>query len=189
MRRERPTLRELLAMLDARGLTEDTLVLFLVDNGWIQHPRSRGYAPRSKRSPYEGGVRTPILARWPGRLRPGVCPTPVSTVDVVPTVLAALNRASPTWRQASPSLALASGQSGFRAYFLGLLVTLPAALLQVWAGALAAIVLVLLMITSVLLTEWDVAESVQVAEAREIALVVYPFSRRLPRSAKAPSRR
>ncbi len=44
---------------------------------------------------------------------------------------------------------------------------------QWWAGALAAIVLVLLMITSVLLTEWDVAESVQVAEAREIALTIY----------------
>lgn len=44
---------------------------------------------------------------------------------------------------------------------------------QWWAGALAAIVLVLLMITSVVLTEWDATETVQVAEAREIALMVY----------------
>lgn len=44
---------------------------------------------------------------------------------------------------------------------------------QWWAGALAAIVLVILMVTSVMLTEWDVAETVQVAEARDIALVVY----------------
>ena len=44
---------------------------------------------------------------------------------------------------------------------------------QWWAGGLAAIVLVILMITSVMLTEWDVAEAVQVADPREIALMVY----------------
>jgi NADH-quinone oxidoreductase subunit J len=44
---------------------------------------------------------------------------------------------------------------------------------QWWAGGLAAIVLVLLMITSVVLTEWDATSSVQVAEAREIALTIY----------------
>ena len=44
---------------------------------------------------------------------------------------------------------------------------------QWWAGALAAIVLVILMATSIMLTEWDVAEEVQVAEAREIALTIY----------------
>ncbi len=44
---------------------------------------------------------------------------------------------------------------------------------QWWAGALAAIVLVILLAMSVMLTDWDVAETVQVAEAREIALTVY----------------
>ena len=44
---------------------------------------------------------------------------------------------------------------------------------QWWAGALAAIVIVILMVISVMLTEWDAAESVQVAEAREVALTVY----------------
>ena len=44
---------------------------------------------------------------------------------------------------------------------------------QWWAGGLAAIVLVILMITSVMLTEWDAAEAVQVADPREIALMVY----------------
>ena len=44
---------------------------------------------------------------------------------------------------------------------------------QWWAGALAAIVLVILLATSVMLTDWDVAETVQVAEAREIALTIY----------------
>ncbi len=44
---------------------------------------------------------------------------------------------------------------------------------QWWAGAIAAIVLVGLMIISILLTEWDVTSEVQVAEAREIALTIY----------------
>ncbi len=44
---------------------------------------------------------------------------------------------------------------------------------QWWAGALAAIVIVILMVISVMLTEWDAAENVQVAEAREVALTVY----------------
>jgi len=42
-----------------------------------------------------------------------------------------------------------------------------------WAGAIAAIVLVLLMATAIMLTEWDVAETVQVAEARDIALTLF----------------
>ena len=44
---------------------------------------------------------------------------------------------------------------------------------QWWAGGLAVLVLIILMITSVMLTEWDAASSVQVAEAREIALTIY----------------
>lgn len=44
---------------------------------------------------------------------------------------------------------------------------------QWWAGGLAVLVLMLLMIVSVMLTEWDATESVQVAEAREVALTVY----------------
>ena len=59
----------LLAHLDEAGVAGDTLVVFVVDNGWIQRPDRRGYAPRSKRSPYEAGVRTPILLRWPGESR------------------------------------------------------------------------------------------------------------------------
>ena len=44
---------------------------------------------------------------------------------------------------------------------------------QWWAGALAAIVLVILMATSIMLTDWDVTSEVQVAEARDIALTIY----------------
>ncbi|MEE2940587.1 MAG: sulfatase-like hydrolase/transferase [Planctomycetota bacterium] len=83
------TCGELLGHLRERGVAEDTLVLFVVDNGWIQRPDGRGYAPRSKRTPYEGGVRTPIMVRWVGRVAPGRVETPVSSVDVPATILTA----------------------------------------------------------------------------------------------------
>lgn len=80
---------EVLAQLDQRGLAEKTLVVYLCDNGWIQDPEAPRYAPRSKRSPHEGGIRTPILLRWPGRIAPGRYETLVSSIDVAPTLLAA----------------------------------------------------------------------------------------------------
>lgn len=79
----------LLGHLDRRGVAGDTIVVFVVDNGWIQRPDGRGYAPRSKRTPYEGGVRTPITIRWPGRIEPGRVDVPVSSVDIPATILAA----------------------------------------------------------------------------------------------------
>ena len=59
---------ELLDHLERRGLTDNTLVVFVVDNG----SRPRGglpyFQPRTKASPFEMGVRTPLLLRWPGRI-------------------------------------------------------------------------------------------------------------------------
>lgn len=88
------TVGELLGYLDRKGLRENTLVLFVIDNGWIQETgevrTTRGwFAPKSKMSPYDGGVRTPLLVRWPGRVRPGVRKDLVSTIDVAPTLLEA----------------------------------------------------------------------------------------------------
>ncbi|QDV04787.1 Arylsulfatase [Planctomycetes bacterium Poly30] len=79
----------LLQHLDARGLAENTLVVLVVDNGWVQRPDAGGYAPRSKRTPYEGGVRTPIVLRWPGHIAPARREVPVSSVDLAPTILTA----------------------------------------------------------------------------------------------------
>src|SRR5262249_37086536 len=61
------TCGELLDFLDAQQLARDTLVIVLADNGWIQDPQADRYAPRSKQSPYDGGLRTPILVRRPGQ--------------------------------------------------------------------------------------------------------------------------
>jgi uncharacterized sulfatase len=88
------TVGALLAHLDEKKLTDDTVVLFVVDNGWIQETgekrTTRGwFAPRSKMSPYDGGVRVPLTIRWPGQVKPGRHEDLVSTVDVAPTLLSA----------------------------------------------------------------------------------------------------
>lgn len=84
------TCGQLLDHLEARKLSENTLVLYVCDNGWIQRPDAGRFAPRSKRSPYEGGVRTPIMVRWPGRVLPRRDDqTLVSSIDLAPTILRA----------------------------------------------------------------------------------------------------
>jgi uncharacterized sulfatase len=81
---------QLLDGLDRRGLRGDTIVIYTCDNGWIQSPDSPQFAPRSKQSRFDMGVRTPVMIRWPGRIRPGRDErTLVSNVDIAPTVLAA----------------------------------------------------------------------------------------------------
>jgi len=84
------TCGDLLNFLDEKGITDNTIVLYICDNGWIQQPDKNGYAERSKRSPYEGGIRTPVMIKWPGHVTPGFnTENLVSAVDIVPTVLAA----------------------------------------------------------------------------------------------------
>ena len=84
------TCGELLKHLDEKGLAKNTLVVYVTDNGWIQKEKSGGYAPRSKRSPNEGGIRTPIMLRWPGKIKPVRDEkTLVSSIDLTPTILAA----------------------------------------------------------------------------------------------------
>jgi uncharacterized sulfatase len=91
------TCGELLAMLDDRGLRDNTLVVYVADNGWIQRTVDtivpgdwdQSFAPRSKQSPNEGGVRTPIVVRWPAQLKPGEPDALASSIDLAPTILAA----------------------------------------------------------------------------------------------------
>jgi len=79
-----------LAKLEKNGQTENTLVIYLHDNGWIQDPDSPDFAPRSKRSAYDGGVRTPIILKWPGHTKPGESDRLASSVDLAPTILHAV---------------------------------------------------------------------------------------------------
>jgi uncharacterized sulfatase len=80
---------DLLARLEKNGQARDTLVIYLHDNGWIQDPNSPNYAPKSKRSPYDGGLRTPIVVRWPGHVKPAVSERLAISIDLALTTLAA----------------------------------------------------------------------------------------------------
>jgi arylsulfatase/arylsulfatase A len=79
----------LLGRLRDLGLDESTLILFLTDNGPQQRRWNAGLRGL-KGSVYEGGIRVPFAARWPGRLPAGrQVAVPSHVIDVVPTVLEA----------------------------------------------------------------------------------------------------
>jgi N-sulfoglucosamine sulfohydrolase len=71
---------DLLAALDRSGKADNTLVIYLGDHG--------PDLLRGKRSSYEGGTRVPLIVRWPGKARPQVLGELVSSIDIMPTLLA-----------------------------------------------------------------------------------------------------
>jgi len=89
------TCGQILDHLEQRGLATNTIVAYVTDNGWITHPETGRYAPRSKQSPYDGGLRTPIMIRWPGQVSPGRNDQPVSSLDLMPTLLKAAGVTAP----------------------------------------------------------------------------------------------
>lgn len=86
------TVGELLKYLDDKKLTDNTIVMFVVDNGWVQSegPVKKGdqFATRSKNTPYDAGVRTPIILKWLGKTKPQRHSDLASTIDIAPTILA-----------------------------------------------------------------------------------------------------
>lgn len=98
------TCGELLNHLEKRQLTDNTIIVYLADNGWAARDNSadlptgwwNDYAPRSKGSPYENGIRTPIMFSWPGTITPDRATELASSLDLMPTVLHACGVESPT---------------------------------------------------------------------------------------------
>lgn len=83
----------ILDRLDSLGLRENTLVVFTSDNGPVQdgevtdHFDSNGPLRGGKRDMYEGGIRVPLIVRWPGRVREGsVSDHPSAFWDWLPTL-------------------------------------------------------------------------------------------------------
>ncbi len=75
---------KVLAKLKSQGVDENTLVLFIGDNG-------RPF-PRDKTTLYDGGIRTPWLVRWPAKIAPGVSTDAlVSSVDIAATFVELAN--------------------------------------------------------------------------------------------------
>jgi arylsulfatase A-like enzyme len=85
----------LMKHLTDSGLADSTLVIFTSDNGATsespQTPLRSG-----KAGYYEGGLRVPLLVRWPGKVAAGVkCEVPVTQLDLYPTFLAITGASAP----------------------------------------------------------------------------------------------
>jgi len=77
------TCGELDDFLKEHHLAENTVIIYLADNGWDAEE-----GKRAKLSPYEMGIRTPMFVRWPGKVSPmRDDETLASVIDFVPTVL------------------------------------------------------------------------------------------------------
>jgi len=92
------TCGELLDHLERTGQRRKTIVVYTTDNGWIQDPdKANRPAARSKLSPYEGGVRTPIMISWPGHIEPRRDDERLaSNIDLWPTLAALLQTPLPS---------------------------------------------------------------------------------------------
>lgn len=80
---------KIMATLKRKGFDDNTLVIFTSDNGGVPRAakmlNSNGPLRGVKRDLYEGGIREPFIARWPGRIKPGVTSQPVAFWDFLPT--------------------------------------------------------------------------------------------------------
>jgi uncharacterized sulfatase len=76
--------------LKERGQLDNTIVVYLADNGWIQSPDNTRYAPKSKQSQYDGGLRTPIMVHWPKKIAPRMSDDLAQSIDLMPTLRSAL---------------------------------------------------------------------------------------------------
>jgi arylsulfatase A-like enzyme len=81
------TIGQLRKSLQERNLAENTLIVYVSDNGWIQNLNSPKYAPKSKQSPYDGGLRSPIIFHCPKLLKAQDAPDLANSIDILPTVL------------------------------------------------------------------------------------------------------
>ena len=112
----------ILATLDEQGLRENTLVIFFSDNGAPRRISPNTPLSNGKDTVYEGGIRTPAIVRWPGKVPAGaICQQPIAVNDLFPTILAALNLATPAEARLDGSsqwTPLARGQTAPRPVFL-----------------------------------------------------------------------
>ncbi|MBE0537805.1 MAG: sulfatase [Phycisphaerae bacterium] len=74
--------------LDELGIADNTIVIFTGDNGGESNVTDNGPLREGKSTLYEGGIRVPLIVRWPGHIRPGTtCSEPTANYDFYPTLL------------------------------------------------------------------------------------------------------
>ena len=85
-----------IAKLKSEGVWENTLLFFISDNGGPLAQTADNTPLRGgKHQTWEGGIRVPFLVCWPGKLKPGESQIAVSSLDILPTALAAAGVAAP----------------------------------------------------------------------------------------------
>ena len=90
----------ILGAIKKHNLDKDTLVIFTSDNGpWLsygEHAGSSGRLREGKGTAWDGGVRVPFIARWPGKIPAGrVMKQPAMTIDLLPTIAKLVNAELP----------------------------------------------------------------------------------------------
>ena len=90
------SLGDVLDYLEAKGIADETIILFMSDNGGHCLGQDKGGQPHTQNLPlregkasvYEGGIRVPLMFRWPGKAAEGTrINTPVINEDIFPTIL------------------------------------------------------------------------------------------------------
>lgn len=87
---------EVMKTLKKNGLEKNTILIFFSDNGGAGRVANNGHLRMNKTWLYEGGIREPLLVRWPDRIKPGsVSDVPVFSVDFYPTFIEAAGANKP----------------------------------------------------------------------------------------------
>lgn len=108
----------IVAALEQANLADQTVVIFLSDNGGLEHEQG-GKVVTSNRplrgekgTLYEGGIRVPAVVRWPGHIAAGkTCGIPATTMDLYPTLLALAAAAGPAELDGVSLLPLLAGDA------------------------------------------------------------------------------
>lgn len=114
--------------LEETGATENTLIIFTSDNGpWLNHGTHAGTAGplrEGKGTAWEGGIRVPFIAKWPGKIPANsVSKEPMMTIDLLPTLAGIIDAKLPERKiDGLDVLPILTGQPGAKnpheAYFI-----------------------------------------------------------------------
>ena len=73
--------------LEEEGIADNTMIIFTGDNGGLLGPTSNLPLRSGKGFPYEGGIREPLIVKWPGKIKAGsVSDVPACSIDFMPTI-------------------------------------------------------------------------------------------------------
>jgi arylsulfatase A-like enzyme len=117
---------EIVKILQEKGIAENTLIIFSSDNGPHNENggdpeffNSSGIYRGIKRDLYEGGIRVPFIAYWPGKIKPAVTNNPSALWDIFPTILsiAGINNTEKTDGISLKPLLLSKAKQKQHSYF------------------------------------------------------------------------